>query len=129
MKTMNNNVDLIGNLGQNVNLFTFDSGSKKANVSLATTSSFKNNKGEMQKQTQWHNLVAWGIQAEMMSKILSKGATVAVKGSLQYRTYEDKTGKEQRIAEVLVNEFLMMDKTKDSKEVTDKKVKKEAVPF
>ena len=78
MKTMNNNVDLIGNLGQNVNLFTFDSGSKKANVSLATTSSFKNNKGEMQKQTQWHNLVAWGIQAEMMSKILRKCATVAV---------------------------------------------------
>ncbi|MBK8392532.1 MAG: single-stranded DNA-binding protein [Saprospiraceae bacterium] len=61
----------------------------------------------------------------MMSKILSKGATVAVKGSLQYRTYEDKSGKEQRIAEVLVNEFLMMDKTKDSKEVTDKKVKKQ----
>ncbi|MBK8392533.1 MAG: single-stranded DNA-binding protein [Saprospiraceae bacterium] len=50
---MNNNVDLIGNLGQKVNLFTFDSGSKKAIVSMETTSSFKNNKGDAK-----HNAVA-----------------------------------------------------------------------
>ena len=91
---MNNAVRLIGNLGQDVNLYTFKSGNKKANVSLATSSSFKNAKGELQKETQWHNLIAWGLQAELMTKVLTKGASVVVNGSIQYRTYEDKNGKE-----------------------------------
>lgn len=107
---MNNSVRLIGNLGQDVNVYTFKSGSKKANVSLATSSSFKNAKGEVTKETQWHNLIAWGIQAELMTRLLSKGATVAVNGSIQYRSYEDKNGKEQKVAEVLVNDFMLMDK-------------------
>lgn len=107
---MNNVVRLIGNLGQNVNMFTFKTGNKKANVSLATSSTFKNAKGEVQKETQWHNLIAWGLQAELMEKILTKGSTVAINGSIQYRSYEDKNGKEQKVAEVLVSDFMIMDK-------------------
>ncbi len=118
---MNNAVRLIGNLGQDVNLYTFKSGNKKANVSLATSSSFKNAKGELQKETQWHNLIAWGLQAELMTKVLTKGASVVVNGSIQYRTYEDKNGKEQKVAEVVVTDFMLMDR-KAEKEESRKKV-------
>ena len=108
MKSLNNSVNLIGNLGQNVEIVTFKTGNKKANVSLATTSYYKNTKGELQKDTQWHNLIAWGLQAELMGKAMQKGSMVAIKGSLQYRTYETQDGAERKITEVLVDEFMLM---------------------
>jgi single-strand DNA-binding protein len=108
MKSMNNSVSLIGNLGQDVSVLTFKSGTKKANVSLATTNYYKNAKGETQKETQWHNIVAWGLQAELMSKALKKGNLVAVKGSLQYRDYENKDGKDVKLTEVVVDDFIVM---------------------
>ena len=72
MNTLINNVHLIGNLGKNVELKNFDSGSKKASFSLATTESYKNQKGEYVKNTQWHNIVAWGNTAELIEKHLNK---------------------------------------------------------
>jgi single-strand DNA-binding protein len=115
MKSMNNTVNLIGNLGQDVNLLTFNSGSKKANVTLATSSYYKNTKGELQKETQWHNIVAWGLQAELMSKALKKGSMVAMKGSLQYRDYQDKNGKGVKVTEVVVDDFVVVNSKKSEK--------------
>jgi single-strand DNA-binding protein len=112
MKSMNNNVNLIGNLGQDVNMITFKTGNKKASVSLATSSFYKNAKGELQKETQWHNLIAWGLQAEMMSKALRKGSMIAVKGSLQYRDFQDKAGKDIKVTEVVVEDFIVVQKRK-----------------
>ena len=109
---MNNNVNLIGNLGQDVNMITFKTGNKKASVSLATSSYYKNAKGEMQKETQWHNLIAWGLQAEMMSKALKKGSMILVKGSLQYRDYQDKAGKDIKVTEVVVEDFIVFQNRK-----------------
>jgi single-strand DNA-binding protein len=114
MKSMNNTVNLIGNLGQDVNLQTFESGNKRASTSLATTSYFKNAKGELQKDTQWHNIVAWGVQADSMSKILQKGNMIAIKGKLQYRDYQDKSGKTNKITEVLVDEFIVVNNKKSA---------------
>jgi single-strand DNA-binding protein len=132
MKSMNNTVNLIGNLGQDVNLLTFNSGTKKANVTLATTSYYKNTKGELQKETQWHNIVAWGLQAELMSKALKKGSMVAMKGSLQYRDYQDKNGKDVKVTEVLVEDFIVVNnkKSENSKEMIGSKEGSEApLPF
>ena len=120
MKSMNNTVNLIGNLGQDVNLLTFKTGNKKAAVSLATTSYYKNTKGELQKETQWHNLIAWGLQAEMMSKALKKGSMIAMKGSLQYRDYQDKTGKEVKVTEILVEDFIVVQNRKTENSNSDK---------
>lgn len=108
MNTLINNVHLIGNLGKNVELKNFDSGSKKATFSLATTESYKNQKGEYVKNTQWHNIVAWGRNAELISKALEKGSKVAIQGTLNYRTYEDKGGQTKYITEILVTEFMKM---------------------
>lgn len=113
MNTINNQVSLIGNLGKDVQIITFNSGMKKANVSVATTRIFKNAKGESQKETQWHNVVAWGMQAELMGKVLKKGSTVAINGSLSYRSYENKDGQEMRICEVLSDNFLLMKDNRD----------------
>jgi single-strand DNA-binding protein len=114
MKSMNNTVNLIGNLGQDVNLQTFNSGSKKANTFLATTTYYKKTKGELQKETQWHNIIAWGIQAELMTKALQKGSMVAVKGHLQYRDYQDKNDKTVKVTEIVVEDFIVVNNKKTS---------------
>ena len=125
MKSMNNTVNLIGNLGQDVNLITFNSGNKKANTSLATTTYYKNAKGELQKETQWHNIIAWGIQAELMTKALQKGSMVAVKGHLQYRDYQDKNEKSVKVTEIVVEDFIVVNNKKTS--VTNANVETEEI--
>ena len=60
MNILKNSVHLIGNLGKEVQLTQFDSGSKKPSVSLATSEGYKNANGEWVNSTSWYNLVAWG---------------------------------------------------------------------
>jgi single-strand DNA-binding protein len=106
MRTINNNISLIGNTGQEVELINFESGNKKATVRLATTDAYKNTKGELVKNTSWHTIVAWGKNAEMMAKSLDKGCQVIIKGMLNYRSYADKNGVERIASEILVFEFM-----------------------
>ncbi|MBK9736262.1 MAG: single-stranded DNA-binding protein [Saprospiraceae bacterium] len=103
--SIKNSVQLIGNIGKDLNLTSFDNGTKKLSFVLATNDFFTNNKGEKVKQTEWHNLVAWGKTAEMMSDSLSKGSEVAIQGKLTNRSYEGKDGLTKYITEVVVNEF------------------------
>ena len=126
MNSINNEVHLIGNLGKDVIITTFESGSKKATVSLATTTYFKNNKGEVQKDTQWHNLTAWGRNAELMSQVLQKGSQVAVSGSIAYRTFEDKSGVTRTMAEILVDDFMKVNSNPSAADKTKSDVQ---VPF
>ena len=122
MNTLINNVHLIGNLGKNVELKNFDSGTKKASFSLATTESYKNQKGEYVKNTQWHNVIAWGRNAELIAKALEKGSKVAIQGTLNYRTYEAK-GETKYITEILVTDFMKMNAEAKAQAV------KEPTPF
>ncbi|UMB59680.1 single-stranded DNA-binding protein [Lutibacter sp. A80] len=108
MSTLRNKVQLIGNLGNNPEIISLDSGKKLAKFSLATNESFKNAQGEKVTETQWHNLVAWGKTAEIVEKYLEKGKEVAIEGKLTTRNYEDKEGTKKYITEVLVNELLML---------------------
>ncbi len=109
MNTLRNHVQLLGNLGRDVEFSTFDSGTKKASFTLATSEYYKNNAGEKVQETQWHNIVAWGKNAEFMNKSLSKGSKVLIKGKLVSRSYEDKSGNKRYITEVLANEFVGLD--------------------
>jgi len=110
MNTLRNSVQLIGNLGKEIELKNLDSGSKLAKITIATNDYYKNNKGETVQDTQWHNAIAWGNLAENMSKILDKGNEVALKGKLVHRTYEDKDGNTRYISEVVVSEFIKITK-------------------
>ncbi len=103
--TLKNSVNLIGNIGKDVAVTTFDNGNKKAAIVLATNDYYTNSKGEKIKQTEWHNLVAWGKTAELMSATLTKGNEVAIQGKLTSRSYTDKDGVTKYVTEVQVNEF------------------------
>ena len=103
--SIKNSVQLIGNMGKDVLLTTFDNGNKKAVIVLATNDYYTNNKGEQVKQTEWHNLVAWGKTAELMAETLNKGSVVAIQGKLTNRSYTDKDGQTKYITEIIVNEF------------------------
>ncbi len=108
MKNMTNKVQLIGNLGKDPEVKKLESGKTLAKLTLATSETYKNVKGEKVTDTQWHNLVAWGKTAEIAEEYLKKGSKVAVEGKLVNRSYEDKEGNKRYVTEVLVNEFLML---------------------
>jgi len=87
MNSLNNNVQLIGNLGKDPVFKKFDNGNHLIKFSLATTDYYKNKDGEKMQDTQWHNLVAWGKTAELMEQILTKGSRVVVQGKLVSRSF------------------------------------------
>lgn len=108
MTNLRNSVQLIGRLGKDPEIRTFDSGSKRASFSIATTESYKNPKGEKVEETQWHNLVIWGKLANVAAQYLKKGAEVAIEGKLVHRSYETAAGEKKYVTEINVNEFVML---------------------
>jgi single-strand DNA-binding protein len=108
MNTLRNKVQLIGNLGQNPEIRTFDNGKAMARFSLATTDSYRDASGKKITETQWHKLVAWGALAKTVEKYLIKGSEVAVEGKLTHRTYEDKEGKKCYFTEISLTEMVML---------------------
>ena len=108
MSTLRNKVQLIGNLGNNPEIITLDSGKKLAKFSIATNESYKNASGEKVTDTQWHNVVAWNKTAEIIERYLEKGNEVAIEGKLNSRSYETKEGEKKYITEVVANEVLML---------------------
>ncbi len=108
MNNLKNKVQLIGNLGDNPTVINLDSGKKLAKFSIATNESYRNVQGEQVKDTQWHNVVAWGKTAEIIEKYLQKGNEIAVEGKLVNRSYDDKEGNKRYVTEIVVNELLML---------------------
>ncbi len=108
MNSLRNRVQLIGNLGADPEIRTFDGNKKVARFSLATSDEYTDKEGKKVKQTQWHQLVAWGKLAETCEKYLNKGKEIAIEGKLTYRTWDDKEGKTHNMTEIVVNELLFM---------------------
>ncbi|MEZ4874986.1 MAG: single-stranded DNA-binding protein [Flavobacteriaceae bacterium] len=110
MSTLRNKVQLIGNLGNDPEIVTLESGKKLAKFSIATNESYKNNKGERVTDTQWHNVVAWGKTAEIIESFVGKGKEIAIEGKLTSRSWEDKEGNKRYTTEVVCNELLLLGK-------------------
>lgn len=108
MKSLRNSVQLIGRLGKDPEVKTFDKGTKLASFSIATTDTYKNQKGEKIEDTQWHNIVIWGKLAELAGKYLRKGTEVCVEGKLVHKTYETAAGEKRYTTEINVNDFVML---------------------
>lgn len=100
-----NKVILIGHLGRDPEVMTFEKGSKKASFSLATTESYRDKEGNWQEQTEWHNIVVWGYLAE---KSIIKGDQVYVEGRLRSRSYEDSNGVKKYVTEVQGDRILKL---------------------
>jgi single-strand DNA-binding protein len=99
---------LIGNLGQDPEIKTLESGKKVAHFTLATNDGFKNTDGQKVEETTWHNIVAWNGLAEIASKFLKKGREVAVEGRIVYKSYEDKKGVTKYFTEIVLNDLLLL---------------------
>lgn len=110
MYNLSNQVQLIGNLGNDPELRTFESGNTVCNFRLATNEYYKNRDGEKVQTTDWHNIVAWGKKGEFMAKLLKKGSSVAISGKIANRSYEAKDGSTRYITEIITNDFLLLDK-------------------
>jgi len=93
-----NKVILVGHLGRDPEVRAIPSGQSVCNFSLATTERFTGRDGQSREQTEWHNIVAWGKQAELCGQYLKKGRQVFVEGRITSREYEarDGSGKRQR---------------------------------
>jgi single-strand DNA-binding protein len=114
MNTLRNKVQLIGNLGANPEIRSFDNGKSVARFTLATTDSYKDADGKKISETQWHNLVAWGGLAKIAEKYLTKGSEVAVEGKLTHRSYEDKEGNKKYFTEVVLHDLVMLRTRKEN---------------
>jgi single-strand DNA-binding protein len=108
MNSLRNKVQLIGNLGQDPEIRTFENGRAVARFSLATKESYRDAEGKKVTETQWHNLIAWGNLAKIIQKYLIKGSEVAVEGKLTHRTFEDKEGKKRFFTEVVLTDLVML---------------------
>ena len=109
MNTLQNKVQLIGNLGKDPEIKNLTSGKIKASFSIATSDYYKNSDGEKVTDTQWHNVIAWGKLAEIAENYLQKGNKVAVEGKLIHRVYDDNDGQKKYITEVVANSLMMLD--------------------
>ena len=108
MKNLRNRVQLIGNVGKEPQVKSFESGKTMASFSLATSERFTDQNGKRVEDTQWHQVVAWGKTANFIESYLDKGNRVAIDGKLIHRSYNDKDGATRYITEVLVNEIMLL---------------------
>ena len=105
-----NKVILVGNLGKDPEVQTLAGEVKVAKFSLATTETFKDDKGEKHSLTEWHSIVLWRGLAELAEKYLRKGSTVYLKGKNKTRSYEDKQGVKRYVTELIGEQVLLLDK-------------------
>jgi single-strand DNA-binding protein len=105
-----NKVMLIGNLGKDPELRYTTSGVAVATFSLATNESWKDQDGNLQERTEWHNIVAWKKLAEICGEWLKKGKKIYIEGRIQTRSYDDKnTGTKKYITEIVADNMIMLD--------------------
>lgn len=110
MNAIKNKVQLIGHVGQEPEIKTFDGGKKVANITIATNESYTNSKGEKVENTEWHRITAWGKVAEIIDKYVVKGKEIAIEGKLTHRSYDDKDGNKRYITEIVASELLLLGK-------------------
>ena len=110
MSTLRNKVQLIGHVGNDPEIKSFDGGKKLAKLNVATNESYKNDKGEKVEETQWHSLIAWGKTADIIEKYVVKGKEIGIEGKLTHRSYEDKNGEKRYVTEVVIDELMLLGK-------------------
>ncbi len=99
-----NKVILVGNLGQDPEVRYMPNGGAVANITLATSESWRDKQtGETKEKTEWHRVVLFGKLAEVAGEYLRKGSQVYIEGQLQTRKWQDQGGQERYTTEIVVN--------------------------
>jgi single-strand DNA-binding protein len=102
-----NRVMLLGNLGQDPELRYTQGGQAVLNIRLATTESYIDKDRQRKERTDWHTVVVWGRRAEALSKILSKGSSIFVEGSIRTSSYEGRDGQKRYKTEISARNILL----------------------
>ena len=115
-----NKVIIVGHLGKDVELRFTAAGDAIANLSVATSESWKEkNTGEKKEQTEWHRCSCFGKLAEICGQYLKKGAQVYIEGSLRTRKWTDKDGQERYTTEIKCDQMKMLGSRPDGQRNTD----------
>ena len=115
-----NKVTLVGNIGNDPEVKTFQNGNKVVNLSLATSERWKDKEsGEMKTNTEWHKVVIYNpVLADIAEKYVKKGSKIYLEGQLQTRKWQDSSGADKYTTEVVLQnyrgELLLLDRTNDS---------------
>lgn len=110
MSTSKNSVHLVGFAGRDPEVRELGNNQKVARVSIAINESFRNGRGELVEQTQWHNLVLWNKQADKAQELVHKGTEFSVDGRLSSGSYIAKDGAKRYVTEVIVNDLQVVEK-------------------
>ncbi len=103
-----NKVILVGNLGNDPEVRYMPNGNAVANLSLATSESWKDQQGQMQERTEWHRLTMYRRLAEIAGEYLKKGSQIYVEGKLQTRKWQDQQGQDRYTTEIIVDQMQML---------------------
>ena len=103
-----NKAILIGNLGKDPEVRYMPSGEAIANITLATTDTWKDKSGEKQERTEWHRVSFFGRQAEVVGEYLKKGSQIYVEGRIQTRKWQDKEGQDRYTTEIVADRMQML---------------------
>jgi single-strand DNA-binding protein len=104
-----NKVILVGNLGKDPEVRYMPNGNAVANITLATTESWKDKQsGEQQEKTEWHRIVMFRRLGEIAGEYLKKGSQVYIEGKLQTRKWQDNSGNDRYTTEIVASEMQML---------------------
>ena len=105
-----NKAIIVGNLGRDPEVRTFQNGGKVCNLRIATSETWKDkNTGEQQEKTEWHRVVMFNRLGEIAGEYLKKGSKVYIEGKLQTRKWQDQSGQDRYTTEIVANEMQMLD--------------------
>ena len=108
---MINKVILIGNVGQDPEVrYTGDAsnGAKVATIRLATTERYRDRNGNPQEHTEWHNVVVWRNQADVVEKYVKKGTQLYVEGRIRTRSWDDQSGNKRYTTDIVADTIQLL---------------------
>ncbi len=120
-----NKVTLVGNIGSEPEVKTFQNGNKVVNLSLATSERWKDKEsGEMKTNTEWHRIAIFNpILADIAEKYIKKGSKIYLEGQLQTRKWQDNNGVDKYTTEIVLQNFrgelLLLDRSNDNSSFKD----------
>jgi len=103
-----NKVILLGNLGANPELRYTQGQQAVANLRIATTEKWTDKSGQKQEATEWHRVVVWGKQAEIVGQYLTKGRQVYIEGRIRTRQWQDQQGQKRYTTEIVAQNVQML---------------------
>ncbi len=102
-----NRVMLLGNLGADPELRFTQGGQAVLNLRIATTESYLDKDKVRRERTDWHNVVVWGKRGEALAKIIGKGSSLFIEGSLRTSSYDDRDGNKRYKTEIIANNVIL----------------------